>query len=785
MDDPKDLNSLGDSHGKIDGELDPFSELPTDTSFEGIIEETADSMDDSLDEPVADPLIESVSSARAPADGASRSRLLPRLAAVVGIVVIGTLGWLGWSYWSDREACSSIEADLLSARESSEQSKNKSEEAGEGATAQRLAVRVDEILNAEWWDRVALRMFEEDRVASAKSQSDELATGAAHRKLNRAWWVERLAAVDEALAADGRTIPSVQTARDELLIAEPPHAGEGGFSDEQFNALGDQLSSDLDQLMSDQNAQLQLRQDQLEAIRGSATLDELATRLAVAQQPAPTDRNPPEIEEALANIAAQGIVVADFLAARDAMESELSATLAEIEVLDLETGSAETMQLIATRLGALLTPEDARFDDVRELATRGAAAATAQGAILSARDGALQWFASQRTALDATTTVEELTAFALSLQSADPPASDRAIVARTAQDFLARLTTRTAVLVEERRLMDESLARAELFEAAMASVTSAVDSGQVAQAAQTLIDAVAETPEQVEMLRAQKEVFGGVAVARLNALTEDARTTGGWPAVASSLRHCLESDAIASLAGGFESVTAGLWALVSIEEDKMIYEELQRLSSGSYETFVPVARWYLDPSRTRDGAQPMHAQVLRAVEALEVPGLTVQIEGVEWSDPQCEWSQPRTSLTVAINEIPYGFDLPSVIALETTLLGTEVALQSKRDDRVEFGVSGYFDCSDDDGVFAGSGGLTMDELRSGGRFALPFWNDGDQSLAPHKLLLISIPDEEIRQAMALPTWIDPSTLIVVEGVPLEVPVEVPVEVPSTEPTPEP
>ena len=50
----------------------------------------------------------------------------------------------------------------------------------------------------------------------------------------------------------------------------------------------------------------------------------------------------------------------------------------------------------------------------------------------------------------------------------------------------------------------------------------------------------------------------------------------------------------------------------------------------------------------------------------------------------------------------------------------------------------------------------MDDLACGGLLALPFWNDADQSLQPHLLLLVAIADAEVQEARALPAWKDPN-----------------------------
>ena len=82
-----------------------------------------------------------------------------------------------------------------------------------------------------------------------------------------------------------------------------------------------------------------------------------------------------------------------------------------------------------------------------------------------------------------------------------------------------------------------------------------------------------------------------------------------------------------------------------------------------------------------------------------------------------------------------------------------------QDETSKIVVKGNFNCANDDGMFSGTGKLTMDEFRTGGRFSLPFWNDADQSMAPHKLLLVSIPDEKILVASELPPWSESITPI--------------------------
>ena len=114
-----------------------------------------------------------------------------------------------------------------------------------------------------------------------------------------------------------------------------------------------------------------------------------------------------------------------------------------------------------------------------------------------------------------------------------------------------------------------------------------------------------------------------------------------------------------------------------------------------------------------------------------------------------------TTIAVVIGKTVHQFELNEVSENETSLLSNEQSIEGPHQIQIDIQINGQFSCSDSDGVFSGTGKLTMDDLRTGGRFSLPFWNHGDQSLPPHQLLLISIPDDKVRSASDLPPWSDP------------------------------
>ena len=193
----------------------------------------------------------------------------------------------------------------------------------------------------------------------------------------------------------------------------------------------------------------------------------------------------------------------------------------------------------------------------------------------------------------------------------------------------------------------------------------------------------------------------------------------------------------------------------ALGEDQMLYKNIQTNSHSSYQELEPAARWYLNPDRTIGVKAPMQSQVSALLDSLAEPGVTVQIEGIEWSDTQCQWSDPMTTIAVVIGKTVHQFELNEVSENETSLLSNEQSIEGPHQIQIDIQINGQFSCSDSDGVFSGTGKLTMDDLRTGGRFSLPFWNHGDQSLPPHQLLLISIPDDKVRSASDLPPWSDP------------------------------
>ena len=437
------------------------------------------------------------------------------------------------------------------------------------------------------------------------------------------------------------------------------------------------------------------------------------------------------------------------------MQSELTSVLEEIHNANTETTLAESMSKTLATLEEMTIPADTRFDTVRELAAQCKKSAIELEIVLKTRDESLTWIMNRSSELADIQTLDEMVAFTTLIAEGDGPKSDLSIVIAALQDLAARIGARAEVLAEDQRLLEESIVRAALCEQDLSSILDSIKSGNLALAAEKLHQIQPETNDQIVEVQSLKNDFSNLLIGRLTTMVEIASKDGDWQGVANEFRACLSSPAILKLAPRFQIDSASLWMSTALGEDQMLYKNIQTNSHSSYQELEPAARWYLNPDRTIGVKAPMESQVSALLDSLAEPGVTVQIEGIEWSDTQCQWSEPMTTIAVVIGETVHQFELNEVSENETSLLSNEQSIEGPHQIQIDIQINGQFSCSDSDGVFSGTGKLTMDDLRTGGRFSLPFWNHGDQSLPPHQLLLISIPDDKVRSASDLPPWSDP------------------------------
>ncbi len=672
--------------------------------------------------------------------------------ACVGAFLVGIIGWLGWSYWVDRDALATLTSDLMAARERAERSKGNPDESGETATASQLASRVRLIVNAPWWDQVVVRIVDDNQVVLAQEETSDLMESAKRRTENRAWWSEQVSGVEKVLAVEDRTIPTSQGSLDDLQNAQAPHPNDGGFTEDMVKNLGASLQADIVKLTEMQDktlAQIQMHQSTLES---SATLQDLAAASEILAKPLPMDRNPPELSEALAKCGQIAIEVAELLTAREAIHTELTSVLEEIQNANTETTLADSMKKTLLTLETMTIPLDPRFDAARELAAQCKKSAFEMEILLATRDESLAWAANRSRELSEIETLDEMLAFTENISQGDGPKSDLPIVIAAVQDLAARIKARAEVLAEDQRLLEASIERAALCERELLSILGGIKSGTLALAAYELNKIQPETDDQIVEVQSLKADFPSLLLGRLAMMVETVSKDGDWQPVAREFRECFSSPGIAKLAPRFQIDAAALMETAILAEDRKLYDDIGRLSHSSYQELEPAARWYLNPDRTIGVKAPMQSQVAALLDSLAEPGATVQIEGIEWSDTQCQWSEPMTTIAIVIGRTFHQFETTAVSENETSLLSDEQSIQGPHENQIDIQINGQFSCSNSDGIFSGAGKLTMDDLRTGGRFSLPFWNQGNQSLPPHKLLLISIPDDKVRIAADLPPW---------------------------------
>ena len=736
---------MTDGDPRIDAESigeDPFADLD-DSGFPV-----------AADEPAAMPEPTINAAPDAPPARAIRSRVAFRVALLGGVLVVACFGWLGWEYMQDREALSALEADLLAARDAAAASATKTEDSGEHTQAAALQERVAATISAPWWQGVASRIIEADRIESARAQGDELAQQSNLRRANRDWWRAQVASVDEALSSPSRTIPTVMAAADAFADAVEPNSGAGGFSPDDRATIAERCAADAAQLLEQQDASIAALDAAITALRESSTVERHAELARVLDEPLPIDRNPPELAEAQTAARQQSADIREFLLTRDRLLGEVVETVGVLESFDLNDGSPQAVAAMAQRLDALELPADPRFDAIRERASRAEDLAMAALARLHERDEALAWIDTRREELDAIDSLESLAQFTDAMAS-DHPSSDLPRAQRAVEELAGRISMRRTTLEDEKRLRDESLARAATFEVGWTECEEQLASGMPATAADALSSLTGETPDQAERLARGRAQFGARAKARLLQLVAEARASAHWQTSADAIRRVLGSPTVAALAPALGEQIAGLWEEASLAEDHELYLELLGAAGAPLAELAPRAERYLNEARLRGATAPMRAHVERLLDALKVPGVTIELEGIEWADPQCSWNSPRTEVTVMIGEESFPFLLSDIEPKAVSPLGGESWMRDAASTPVRFGVSGYFDCEDDDGVFAGSGALSMDDLACGGRLALPFWNDADPSSPAHNLLLIAIPDAEVHAARQLPAWLDP------------------------------
>lgn len=736
------------------GDVDPFSDLGTDLEAFNSDEVVAIEPDTVL---VAN--VVAASSVQPAIRGRRISPVAVALATIV-LLLAGIAGWLGFGYWQDRELLATLTADLVTARDAFEATKSREMESGESARATQLVQRAHAITDGAWWERVVVQIVDQQPIADVQSQSLELETASQHRTANRAWWLEQTRGVETALAIETRTIEALEQALSQRQSAEAPHPSVGGFSDEMVVELNSKLERDIAELTASQIRTVESLTALHAAIKVAKDSSALAAFRTTLAQPLPIDRDPPALSDLVQVIEHDATEVEDLLATRDALHSELIATLRAIASTDLETMTIARMRSTRDELAQLSIPNDERFDEVRELASTATTESDVILGTLQSRDSSLEWIALRVAELDQVETLEDVAAFARELSDGDVPQSELPIVSAAFEDLQGRIGARVQQLEAERAALELSLARAAQCGRSLNEFAQLIEVGHVEGAATVLLAIEAETDlqhAQLNQLRAEfpKEL--------LRALSEycDAHQSAGEESMAADLfRRCYSNAEINTLSPSFRMESADWWHSVLFNEDRAVYQRLHALvlddTHGGYSAIHDAATLYFDSQRTLGDAPAMHEQVTRLLEAIETPAVTLRIDGITWAGTVCN-PPGQTAVNVRLRDSLFSFVLTDTTGGGRTVVEADVSLSDSHVGVVHVAITGSFQCATGPVAFSGAGDISMDELRRGGGFQLAFWDNGDPLEEPHHLLLTSVPQEELRNACNLPEWRDPRT----------------------------
>lgn len=697
---------------------------------------------------------ETASATTSPSVAPRRRRTVPILVAAALVMVVLPLGWLGWAFTQDRSELDGISAGLISARDAAEKTSGALEDGPERQQARDLASRISAIESAEWWDRVVVRIIAADDIRRLTAETSELNGLLSRRSANRAWWRERMAKLEEELTVHERTIAQLEAAKAELETPPLPHDSDGGVGQEAIAATQARVDAALTELMQLQSQAVTIFAEATQSSGAVDSLERLAALEAEIDAANPIDRRPPEIAQAR-QAAKRAIATArGVLERRDSVLNDLSEIQESAMALDREAAAASGVQDLADRLDAVVFEEsDPRFRSCLQPRLAAQSAVDQARTELAARDTALAWVQSWMQTVEDAEDLEGLLAALQPLAGETPPSSELQVVRSAIVDLEARVRSRTEELVIEKAEREASLARAAACAARFEAFASALEANDLSGAASELSSAQPETEEQGKELATLKTAFSEV----LRDWLSDALTnTGAIRETATQLRACLESESVARIAPEFAAQAAEVWPRVLAMEDGFLYDSLRPLTGAPAAEFEDAARWYLDPTRTRGVQPPMRAEIEAVLEAMKQPPVTLQVESIEWGAVPCEWSRPQTDLTVAIGDDVRVYRLGPVTPESASLLNMSEPFEQHftlpRDTTLMLSVRGNFGCDDPSSRFRGSGEVTIDDLRTGGRFSLPFHNGGDDRTNPHKLVLVAFPDEEVRRALQLPPW---------------------------------
>ena len=218
---------------------------------------------------------------------------------------------------------------------------------------------------------------------------------------------------------------------------------------------------------------------------------------------------------------------------------------------------------------------------------------------------------------------------------------------------------------KDRSLSDEN------FTKSIKAIEEMIEHGNLADAADEILRLKPKSEIQISNVEYLTDEFQNFLAARFAVIANESKSSGNWSDVAEQFRQCLDSNSVSKLAPRFSSNSAELWNKIALAEDKQIYNEIRNLLSSPLSEITPIARWYLDSSRTRGVQSPMQLQISALLEALQSPSVMIQIDGIQWSSCDCKLADTNTNVAVVVDETVHSFDFPEVTQNSMTLLDAQ------------------------------------------------------------------------------------------------------------------
>ena len=376
------------------------------------------------------------------------------------ILVLAPAGWLGAEYALDLEEMAAIEAQIDGVRALVDRTSGEPADAGEASACDRAGDRLDTLSSPPWWRHVAFTLLEGARVTDAARRISDIRQVAAERRANRAWWTEQTAAVDEALAVEGRTIPDLFALRDRVDSAQPPHPDSGGIAPDARSGAVARIDAEAASLTETQDRTIREFASAAEGVSQAIDIAALDAALARAPGADVRDLNPPELEMVRERLSERAERIRAEFAFRAALEGSIAEAMSGALALDPESASAGDAYALLGSIEGISVPEGARYASLAESKSQAIDTARRRLALLEARDRDRAWLDEIAAAAPRASTAREAQALLERLSEDPPGGSELESVVRRADALRASLRSAVQSRRNQSRLWREDLAAA-------------------------------------------------------------------------------------------------------------------------------------------------------------------------------------------------------------------------------------------------------------------------------------------------------------------------------------